>query len=504
MSTATAAPKSATKNDATATFLDNGTINNGRELNEESLDLTANLDARLAIDPAVVVKLDGSYVDVSLGGQLIAEGLDGFEVVMTSILDDRYGAAGTFDTSNDGDSSEPRPGDWAGLFVGHTSDASIDYGFVAFGGGVTKVEGSFTAFNALEIHQAHNARVTHSTFVSNANGRGGQAPPNRFGRGFNDTGTIFIRGAQPVIVDNIIRGNEGAALNTNPGALNHLLVSDHGRSTGLVDLFPQFGNNQGPLIRANRIGENAVNGMIVRGEILNTQSVWDDTDIVHVVYDEIVSPDFHTYGGLRLESSASASLVVKLDGENAGFTANGRPIDTRDRIGGSVQLIGQPGFPVVLTALRDDSIGAGFDPAGRVQNDTDGNGSAFDPGGSLPTGPEVNNGTLIDNDVPFDVPGFFEADPAAGGQLNVTGVTVHFVDNEYDRGPIIWQQPVPVFDDDTAESLAARVFESEKEAYPHVLRLLAAGRIQLDGRKVTIAKGESKTRTLDVNALPDD
>ncbi|MCC6491437.1 MAG: phosphoribosylglycinamide formyltransferase [Pirellulales bacterium] len=70
--------------------------------------------------------------------------------------------------------------------------------------------------------------------------------------------------------------------------------------------------------------------------------------------------------------------------------------------------------------------------------------------------------------------------------VKVTGVTVHFVDNQYDAGPIIWQQPVPVFDDDDAESLAKRVFEAEKEAYPHVLRLLAAGRIELEGRKVKI------------------
>jgi phosphoribosylglycinamide formyltransferase 1 len=70
--------------------------------------------------------------------------------------------------------------------------------------------------------------------------------------------------------------------------------------------------------------------------------------------------------------------------------------------------------------------------------------------------------------------------------VKVTGCTVHFVDNEYDRGPIIWQQPVPVFDDDTASSLAARVFQTEKEAYPHVLKLLASGRVKLDGRRVTM------------------
>ena len=71
--------------------------------------------------------------------------------------------------------------------------------------------------------------------------------------------------------------------------------------------------------------------------------------------------------------------------------------------------------------------------------------------------------------------------------VRVTGCTVHFVDNQYDHGPIIWQQPVPVFDDDTAATLAARVFEAEKEAYPHVLKLMAGGKIKLDGRRVKIS-----------------
>jgi phosphoribosylglycinamide formyltransferase-1 len=72
----------------------------------------------------------------------------------------------------------------------------------------------------------------------------------------------------------------------------------------------------------------------------------------------------------------------------------------------------------------------------------------------------------------------------------ITGCTVHFVDNDYDRGPIIWQQPVPVFDDDDADSLASRVFQAEKEAFPHVLKLLAAGKILVEGRRVSIIKKE--------------
>ena len=79
--------------------------------------------------------------------------------------------------------------------------------------------------------------------------------------------------------------------------------------------------------------------------------------------------------------------------------------------------------------------------------------------------------------------------------VKVTGCTVHFVDNEYDRGPIIWQQPVPVFDDDTADTLGKRVFECEKEAYPHVLGLLAAGRIKLEDGRVTMLKGHRGERS---------
>lgn len=69
----------------------------------------------------------------------------------------------------------------------------------------------------------------------------------------------------------------------------------------------------------------------------------------------------------------------------------------------------------------------------------------------------------------------------------VSGCTVHFVDNEYDHGPIILQRVVPVEDDDTPATLAARVFAAECEAYPEALRLYAAGRLRIEGRRVRIA-----------------
>lgn len=70
--------------------------------------------------------------------------------------------------------------------------------------------------------------------------------------------------------------------------------------------------------------------------------------------------------------------------------------------------------------------------------------------------------------------------------LKVSGCTVHFVDNEYDHGPIILQRCVPVWENDTAEVLAARVFQAECEAYPEAIRLFAAGRLKVEGRRVRV------------------
>lgn len=66
----------------------------------------------------------------------------------------------------------------------------------------------------------------------------------------------------------------------------------------------------------------------------------------------------------------------------------------------------------------------------------------------------------------------------------ITGCTVHFVDAGTDTGPIILQKSVLVRDDDTPETLHARIQQQEHDAYPEALRLLAAGRLKIDGRRV--------------------
>jgi phosphoribosylglycinamide formyltransferase-1 len=75
---------------------------------------------------------------------------------------------------------------------------------------------------------------------------------------------------------------------------------------------------------------------------------------------------------------------------------------------------------------------------------------------------------------------------AAG--VKVSGCTVHFADNEYDHGPIVLQRVVPVDDGDTPESLAARVFAAECEAYPEAIRLFAEGRLHVEGRRVYVTR----------------
>jgi len=66
----------------------------------------------------------------------------------------------------------------------------------------------------------------------------------------------------------------------------------------------------------------------------------------------------------------------------------------------------------------------------------------------------------------------------------ISGITVHFVDEEYDMGPIILQKSVPVMDDDDADTLAARVLKAEHENYWRAVEAIAQGSIRIDGRRV--------------------
>jgi phosphoribosylglycinamide formyltransferase 1 len=87
--------------------------------------------------------------------------------------------------------------------------------------------------------------------------------------------------------------------------------------------------------------------------------------------------------------------------------------------------------------------------------------------------------------------------PAFGGTLHaqeealaygvkVSGCTVHLVTSELDAGPIVVQRTVPVLDDDTVETLSARILAEEHKALPDAIHLFAEGRVGVDGRRVRI------------------
>lgn len=90
-------------------------------------------------------------------------------------------------------------------------------------------------------------------------------------------------------------------------------------------------------------------------------------------------------------------------------------------------------------------------------------------------------------------PSLLPAFPGQGAQLQalahgvkVSGATVHLVDEGLDNGPIVLQEAVPVADDDTPESLAARILEAEHRIYPRAVRILLEGRYRIEGRRVVL------------------
>ena len=81
--------------------------------------------------------------------------------------------------------------------------------------------------------------------------------------------------------------------------------------------------------------------------------------------------------------------------------------------------------------------------------------------------------------------------------MKVSGCTVHFADATYDTGPIILQRTVPVLDDDTPATLAARVFEAECQALPEAIALYAAGRLKVDRPAASWSATRSSSTTHD-------
>lgn len=88
-------------------------------------------------------------------------------------------------------------------------------------------------------------------------------------------------------------------------------------------------------------------------------------------------------------------------------------------------------------------------------------------------------------------PGLHAQRQALEHGVKVAGCTVHFVDEGLDSGPILLQAAVPVLEDDTEETLSARILEQEHRLYPEAIRLFAEGRLRVEGRRVRILSEEA-------------
>jgi phosphoribosylglycinamide formyltransferase-1 len=83
-------------------------------------------------------------------------------------------------------------------------------------------------------------------------------------------------------------------------------------------------------------------------------------------------------------------------------------------------------------------------------------------------------------------PGLDAQHQALAHGVKITGCTVHFVDEDLDAGPIVIQAPVPVRDDDTVETLAARILSEEHRIYAEAIGIVIAGKYRVEGRRVLL------------------
>lgn len=98
-------------------------------------------------------------------------------------------------------------------------------------------------------------------------------------------------------------------------------------------------------------------------------------------------------------------------------------------------------------------------------------------------------------------PGLHGQKQAVEYGVKISGCTVHFVDEGMDTGPVIIQAAVPVYHDDTEETLSERILKLEHKIYPEAIRLFSEGKLEVDGRVVKI-KGYNPSDNPLINPLP--
>ena len=197
-------------------------------------------------------------------------------------------------------------------------------------------------------------------------------------------------------------------------------------------------------------------GVLVSGSGTNLQAIIDaaanglPVEVVHVVSSR---PD--AFGITRAENAGIPTLVMNREAYADPAAADQRIVDTL--VGAGAEYVIMAGYMRKVTSVLLDAV------PDRVLN--------LHPA-LLPS-----------------FKGAHAIDDAWKAGVKVTGVTVHLANEDYDKGPIVAQEAVAVREDDTVDTLEARIHEVEHELYPRVLGWIAAGRMSLDGaRRVHIVE----------------
>lgn len=195
-------------------------------------------------------------------------------------------------------------------------------------------------------------------------------------------------------------------------------------------------------------------GVLISGNGSNLQSIIDNIEngLLKAVIQIIISNNPDAYGITRAKKHGIPFVVLK-----NGHFKNKQDYDTelvRILKDNGVELVIMAGFMRIITPVLLKAF------PGRIMN--------IHPA-LLPS-----------------FPGLHGQKQAVDYGVKYSGCTVHFVDEGVDTGPIIIQSAVPVLDDDTEDTLSARILKEEHKIYPRAIQLFADGKLDVHGRKVRI------------------
>jgi phosphoribosylglycinamide formyltransferase-1 len=197
--------------------------------------------------------------------------------------------------------------------------------------------------------------------------------------------------------------------------------------------------------------------------------------------------------GSDLQSLMDASAAGKLDADVAVVIANRAEAYALER----ARAAGIPAFNVRVGRNDSPDYDAADDQHARILADH-GVGLVCLAGYMRRIGPRILAAfpAAIMNIHPALLPAFPGVEvqwTAVEYGVRVSGCTVHFADEEFDRGPIIIQAAVPVLQDDDGAALAARILECEHRIYPQAVQWFAQGRLRIEGRRVVVEGAMSPT-----------